>query len=74
MAKSAGGQAMALVCFFLRGLYPEEHGDILFHLSRKVLQREASISSIAQLAGVSELLSGKLSALGFGNILAEKVM
>jgi hypothetical protein len=74
MAKSAGGQAMALVCFFLRGLCPAEHGDILFDLSRKVLQREASVSSIAQLADVSELLFGKLSTLGFGNILAEQVM
>ncbi|ERF74438.1 hypothetical protein EPUS_06616 [Endocarpon pusillum Z07020] len=74
MAQSAGGQAIALLCFCLVNLYPRESGDILFELSRNVLRRDLAISSIAQLADVSQLLDGKLSALGFGNILAEQVL
>lgn len=74
MVQSAGGQAVALLCFCLTNLYPAESGEILFELSKRILQRELSVSSIAQLADVSQLLFGKLSALGFGNILAEEVL
>lgn len=50
MSQSAGGQAMALLCFFLRNLYSSENcGEVLFDLSAKVLQRSLTISSVAQL-------------------------
>lgn len=75
MSQSAGGQAMALLCFYLRNLYTSaDCGEVLMHLSANVLQKNLAISSVAQLADVANLLSGKMQALGFGNFLAEQTM
>lgn len=75
MAQSAGGQAIALLCFCLRNLYNSaDCGEVLLGLSTRVLQRHLSICSIAQLADVADVLAGKLQALGFGNFLAEQII
>jgi hypothetical protein len=75
VAKSAGGQAVSLLCLCLGNLYNSaDTGTILFELSRRLLQRDISISSIAKLAGVADILAGKAQALGFGNFLAEQTM
>jgi hypothetical protein len=75
MAKSAGGQAVSLLCFCLGNLYNSpDTGKMLFELSRRVLQRDISISGMAQLAGVVDILAGEVQALGFGNFLAEQTM
>ena len=72
MAQSAGGQAAALLSAGLSTLYDSSHvGEILYGLSIRLLPAKRSISSVAQLAIVGELLNSKLAAIGFGNLLAQ---
>ena len=74
MAESAGGQAIALISMCLTNLFkPEGTGTILSRLCSRLLSGSGNVSSVSQLANVAELLSGKLNALGFGNLLAREV-
>ena len=74
MAESAGGQAIALVSICLTNLFkPADTGTILGRLCSRLLSGSMNISSMAQLANVAMLLSGKLNTLGFGNLLAKEV-
>ena len=75
MAESAGGQAIALLSICLKNLFKHaDTGVILARLSSKLCPRTANISSASQLADVATLLASKADALGFGNLLAKKVM
>ena len=75
MATSAGGQAVSLLSFCLCNLYtPQNVGSVLMELSQKCLSKDFTISSIAQLVDVAKLLSCKLEALGFGNMLASQLV
>ncbi|CEL02065.1 hypothetical protein ASPCAL01640 [Aspergillus calidoustus] len=72
MAKSAGGQAIALLATALMGI-SGDRGDVFFGLSRKLLPASIALSSISQLEDVARLLSKKLAPLGSGNLVAEQV-
>jgi hypothetical protein len=72
MAKSAGGQAIALLATALMGI-SGGRGDVFFGLSRKLLPASIALSSGSQLENVARLLSKKLASLGSGNLLAEQV-
>jgi hypothetical protein len=75
MAQSAGGQAVAMMCFCLRNTCKSEDiGSVLYDLSEKALPKSLSISSIGQLTSAANLLASKLQVLGFGNILANQVV
>ncbi|KAL6713313.1 hypothetical protein ACLMJK_008778 [Lecanora helva] len=78
MADSAGGQAVALLSMCLINiLTPANTGIVLSRLCPKLLSssvRRTSVASVSQLTDAARLLSGKLHALGFGNILAPEVM
>ncbi|KAL3472563.1 hypothetical protein BJX99DRAFT_235387, partial [Aspergillus californicus] len=71
MAKSAGGQAIALLATALRSLC--EDGDVLLGLSEKLLPASLTLASGSQLGEVATRLSAKLAPLGFGNLLAQQV-
>ncbi|KAL9062596.1 MAG: hypothetical protein Q9157_008781 [Trypethelium eluteriae] len=75
LAKSAAGQAIALLSTVLLNLFHfSDSGDILFQLSRQRLPVDSAISSPFQLARASELMDQKLFALSFGNFLAEQTV
>ena len=75
MAESAGGQAIALVSMCLTNLFGEpDTGIILGRLCSRLLSGSMNVSSMSQLADVAMLLRGKLSTLGFGNLLAREVL
>ena len=68
MACSTGGQAIALLSLCLFSLYRKpDAGMILSRLSNNLLPTAFSVSSMAQLVGVGDLLHAKLAILGFGN-------
>lgn len=70
MAKSAGGQAIALLstCLLVRHV-----GDVLLGLSQRILPASITVSSGSQLGQVAKHLSAKLAVVGFGNLLAHQV-
>lgn len=71
LAKSAGGQAFAMVSLVLCNLWSkEEQGVILHELSRSMLPREKAVSSQMHLADIATLAGSKLETIGFGNELA----
>ncbi|KAF3491500.1 uncharacterized protein GIQ15_01017 [Arthroderma uncinatum] len=71
MAKSAGGQAIALLSTCLINMFGKEKtGDILFDLSQELSSSSTSVASGAQLREVASCLSSKLAIIGFGNVLA----
>ena len=73
MAQTAGGQAIALLCMCLENLLGNDKvGDVLYHLSKKVIPRSAAVCSSTQLARASKILSAKVFPIGFGNILAQQ--
>ena len=75
MADSAGGQAISLLCLCLTNLFKhEEAGMTLSKLSAAMLPHGSNFASVSQLADVALLLSGRLGAIGFGNILAQEVV
>ncbi|KAL9082735.1 MAG: hypothetical protein Q9165_008803 [Trypethelium subeluteriae] len=75
LAKSAGGQAIALLSTVLHSLLGSyQIGDVLFGLSHQILPADSAICSPSQLAKASKLIAQKLSALGFGNFLAEQIV
>jgi hypothetical protein len=71
MAKSAGGQAIALLATALRSLC--KSGDVLLGLCQRLLPESLRVASGSQLGEVATLLSAKLAPLGFGNLLAQQV-
>ncbi|KAH8433798.1 uncharacterized protein LDX57_011432 [Aspergillus melleus] len=71
MAKSAGGQAIALLAVALSSLC--NNGDVLLGLSQKLLPASLTLASGYQLGEVAKRLSTKLAPLGFGNVLAQQV-
>ncbi|GES65487.1 hypothetical protein ATEIFO6365_0010041000 [Aspergillus terreus] len=71
MAKSAGGQAIALLATALRSLC--KSGDVLLGLTQRLLPASLRVASGSQLGEVATLLSAKLAPLGFGNLLAQQV-
>ena len=73
MAASAGGQAITLPSMCLSNVFLiEDVGLTLSKPSSTFLARSMQIASVAQLAEVARLLSGKLNTIGFGNILAKE--
>lgn len=75
LAESAGGQAAALISVGLRNLYSGgKCGEIIHRFSTENLPKQAAISSIQQLNDVADLLANKMSAVGFGNYLAQQAV
>ncbi|KAK2867953.1 hypothetical protein FQN49_003305 [Arthroderma sp. PD_2] len=74
MAKSAGGQAIALLSTCLVNMFGKaKTGDILFGLSQEISSSSISVASGAQLQEVASCLASKLAVIGFGNVLAAAV-
>ena len=59
LSQTAGGQAIALLCFCLKNIY--------------ILSVNQSLASIEQLAQAASIVSSKVLTRGFGNILARHV-
>ena len=70
MSRSSGGRTISLICLALGNLYTKERcGMILHRLSSQLIAGDQQNASISQLSDLNECLSGKLSCLGFGNLL-----
>lgn len=75
LAETAGGQAAALLAVVLRNWFDSAQcGDVLFKLCSNLFGAHASVASIAQLAGVADLVASKMFAIGFPNFLAEQAV
>ena len=75
MAQSAGGQSIALIAMCLTTLLGRWNtGKALIRLCSDLCPQSANIASISQLADVAELLSAKVKALAFGNLLAKETL
>ena len=71
LGKTLGGRSAALICLALGNLYGSERcGEVLYSLSASLLPKDCCNVSINHLIGIGAYLSGKLSTLGFGNLLA----
>lgn len=75
MAQSSGGQSISLLCVCLENMFKnDEVGVILHELGKKTLSRTMTVCGISQIARASKILSAKLFAIGFGNILAQRLL
>lgn len=74
MSQSTSGQAIALLSYVLMSLYKDNIvGQILREISRRLLVKTDTPSSISQLRDVAKMLDSKISPIGFGNVLANKL-
>lgn len=75
MARTPGGQAIALLSHTLGAIYQNDVlGDILKGLSHKLVPTKALLASTEQLVKIARTLQQKTAILGFGNILAKQVL
>ena len=72
MAQTPGGLSIALLCLCLENMSCNESGGVLYDVSERILPKGEAVSSVRQLAALSHLISKKVAALGYGNVLAEQ--
>ncbi|KAK6537158.1 hypothetical protein TWF694_011355 [Orbilia ellipsospora] len=70
LAETVGGQAAALLSVALVELFCRNSaGEILYHLSERILPRGQQTATMAQLADLAETLANKMQKLTFGEHL-----